>query len=143
MNNWTLMLARLIMAACLLPTGIAHLSNVSGLALSFRMQGLPYPNAVATACVVAETFGPLALVLGLAPRFTASVMVGTLLIVTGTLHRFWELIGVARQSEQALFVGNLATVAGLMFYLVSGPGDWSWQAIWKRLSTPGQAPKRR
>ena len=132
MTNWALLLARLTLAACCLPGAIARLLNPSGFAALLATKGMPYPQAVAAFCVVAEAFGPVAVALGFAPRFAASVLIGSLVITTATFHRFWEFAGAARQPEQAMFIGGFAMVAGLVFYAVSGPGDWSWQALWNR-----------
>src|SRR3954452_19848410 len=56
-TNWALLFARLTIAGCLVPAAIAHVSNISGFALSLWMKRMPAPNAVATACVMAEVFG--------------------------------------------------------------------------------------
>lgn len=136
MRDWTLLLARLAIAACLLPSAIGHVSNLSGLALSLWMRGMPFSHGVATGCAMAELFGALALVLGLAPRLTVSALASSLVITTGTLHRFWDVPGAARALEQAVFIGNAATLAALAFYLASGPGAWSWQGFWKAAPPP-------
>jgi putative oxidoreductase len=143
-RDWTLLLARLAMAACLLPSAIAHVSNVSGLALSLWMKGMPFSHGVATACAIGELFGALALALGLAPRLTVSALASSLVITTGTLHRFWDVPGSARALEQAVFLGNAAMLAALAFYVVSGPGAWSWQAFWRPAASPApqSAPKK-
>ena len=62
----------------------------------------------------------------------------TTVITTGTLHRFWEVVGPSRDVEQALFVAHLGLVAGLLFYAASGPGAWSWQSWWRG---PGEQAK--
>jgi putative oxidoreductase len=129
--NGVLLLARLMMASCFIPAAVTRVSNISGFSYQLWVKGMPYPSAVAAAVAVIEVFGPLALVLGFAPRLTASVLVGATVITTGTLHRFWEVVGPSRDVEQALFVGHLGLVAGLLFYAVSGPGAWSWQTWWK------------
>jgi uncharacterized membrane protein YphA (DoxX/SURF4 family) len=107
------------------------------------MKGMPASNAVATACVMAEAFGVVALTLGLAPRLAAAVIVGSLVVTTGTLHRFWDVVGAARGAEQAIFVGNLAIVAGLSYYALIGPGEWSWRAFWVRLRMPTEHPPQK
>jgi uncharacterized membrane protein YphA (DoxX/SURF4 family) len=121
-----------MMAACLLPEAVARAVNVSGFGLQLWMRGMPYPTAVASGVVVAELIAPVALVLGLAPRVAASVLIVTIVITTGILHRFWDLAGAARQTEQALFLAHAGLVAGLLFYAVAGPGAWSLQALWRR-----------
>jgi putative oxidoreductase len=142
-TNWVLLLGRLIVAACVLPPAIKRLSNVSGFSFQLALAEMPYPTVVATAVVVAEIFGPIALVLGLAPRAAAGVLVAATVVTTGTLHRFWEVGGaLARQAEQAIFIGNASLVAGLLFYAVSGPGAWSWQALWRRPEPPKPVKKQ-
>ena len=130
MRNWALLLARLTIAGCVLPAAVAHASNISGFALAFWMKGMPVPHAVATACVMAELAGALFLVLGLLPRLTASAVICSLVITTGTFHLYWDVVGAARAPERPIFIGNLAVVAGLTYYALIGPGDWSWRALW-------------
>ena len=132
MKDGALLPGRLILAASLVPEAVARATNVSGFGLQLWMKGMPYPTAVASGVVVAELIGPIALVLGLAPRLTASALIGTTVITTGILHRFWDLAGVARQTEQALFLAHAGLVAGLLFYAVAGPGAWSFKALWSR-----------
>ena len=144
MTNGVLLAGRLILAASLLPEAVARATNVSGFGLQLWMKGMPYPTAVASAVVVAELIGPIALVLGLAPRLTASALITTTVITTGILHRFWDLAGVARQAEQALFLAHAGLVAGLLFYAVAGPGAWSFKALWSRgAAKPKAAAKKK
>ena len=143
--NGMLLLARLMMASCFIPAAVTRVSNISGFSYQLWVKGMPYPSAVAAAVAVIEVFGPLALVLGFAPRLTASVLVGATVITTGTLHRFWEVVGPSRDAEQALFVVHLGLIAGLLFYAASGPGAWSWQTWWKgsgEKTTPAKKPTR-
>ncbi|ANY80579.1 hypothetical protein BB934_22050 [Microvirga ossetica] len=129
--NGILLLNRLLLAGCFLPAAIGRVTNISGFAATLTMKGVPYGDVVATLIVLAEVFGPLALIFGLAPRLSASVLIGALAVTTGTLHRFWEYGGLNRQAEQALFLSHLGVLAGLLFYALTGPGAWSWQAWWR------------
>ena len=144
MRDGALLAARLIIAGCVLPAVIAHATNISGFALSFWMKGMPASHAVATACVMAEAVGVLFLLLGVVPRVTASALITSLVITTGTFHRFWDFVGAARPTEQAIFIGNLAVIAGLIYYANTGPGDLSWRELWSRIqrpTEPGEKPK--
>ena len=138
LTNGALLTGRLILAAAFLPPAIAHLSNISGLAVRISVKGIPYGDVIAAAVALTETVAPLAIVIGLIPRLSASTLLIASLVTTGILHPFWELEGAARQIEQTLFIGQLGTVAALLFYLVTGPGAWSWQG-WRR----GNGPKRK
>ena len=153
LENGTLLLGRLLLAGCFLPSGIARLTNISGFAASLSLKGLPFPDVLAALGVLAEVFGPIALILGLAPRLTSLVLVAFTVVTTATLHRWWDFVGLARQAEQAIFLAHLGLLAGLMLYLVTGPGAWSVRG-WRRAgaeprkaapprkrATPGRAPR--
>lgn len=126
-----LCLARLGLAAALLPAGVARALNVSGFALTVAATGMPAPNAVATALVVANLFGPLALILGIVPRLTGLGLAAFALLTTFLLHRFWDLpVGALRVGEAALFQAGLGLSGGFLLYAAAGPGGWSWQGLW-------------
>jgi uncharacterized membrane protein YphA (DoxX/SURF4 family) len=133
--NGVLLLNRLLLAGCFLPAAIGRVTNISGFAAT--LTGMPYGDVVATLVVLAEVFGPLALIFGVAPRLSASALIAALVVTTGTLHRFWDYGGLTRQAEQAVFLSHLGVLAGLLFYGLSGPGAWSWQAWWR--GSHGQA----
>ncbi|MBD2749016.1 DoxX family protein [Microvirga sp. BT688] len=136
--NGVLLLNRLLLAGCFLPGAIGRAMNISGFAATLTMKGMPYGDVVATVVVVAEVFGPLALALGLAPRLSASVLIAAFVVTTGTLHRFWDYGGLTRQAEQAVFLSHLGVLAGLLFYTLTGPGAWSWQALWRGIGSPSK-----
>lgn len=142
-TNGILLLNRLLLAGCFLPPAIARLTNISGLAAGLTMKGMPYGDVVATIIVVAEIVAPLALILGLAPRLSASALIATLVITTGALHRFWDYGGLNRQAEQAVFLANLGVLAGLLFYLLVGPGAWSWQGWWNGAGAKAKPAKKK
>lgn len=143
MTNGALLLGRVLLAVSFLPPAISRLSNISGLAASLAMKGMPYADVVATLIVLAEVFGPLALVLGIAPRLSASALIASLVITTGALHRFWDYGGLNRQAEQAVFLANLGVLAGLIFYCLIGPGAWSWQAWWRGATGKAKPAKKK
>jgi putative oxidoreductase len=143
--NGILLLNRLLLAGCFLPTALGRVTNISGFAATLTMKGVPYGDVVATLIVLAEVFGPMALIFGLAPRLSASALMAALVVTTGTLNRFWEYGGLTRQTEQALFLSHLGVLAGLCFYALTGPGAWSWQAWWRgfgRQTKPAKSKKR-
>ncbi len=141
--NGILLMSRLLLAACFLPGAVGRLTNISGFAASLTLKGVPYADIVATCILLAEVFGPLALIFGLAPRLSASALIAALVVTTGTLHRFWDYGGLTRQAEQAVFLSHLGVLAGLLFYCLTGPGAWSWQSWWRGLSGTAKPAKRK
>ena len=123
-----LLVARVLLAVCLVQPAAAHAVNVSGLAFALAQKGMPFPGAVASLILLSELFGPAALALGVAHRLSAGVLIASTVITTGTLHRFWEFGGAARNLEQAVFMAQLGLVAALLFSIVAGPGAFSLQA---------------
>jgi putative oxidoreductase len=75
--------------------------------------------------VAIEVVGPVALIIGLWPLWTALALMALTLVTTWTTYRFGMFGAVFRQPQPVHLVKNLAVIAGLMFYAVSGPGAWS------------------
>jgi len=130
-SDGVLLAARMLLASSFIPAAAAHVSNVSGLAASLALEGMPSAALVAAAVTVAEVVGPALMALGIAPRLTASVLLGAVVITTGTLHRFWDMSAGVRNLEQAVFMGQLGIAAALLLYFLSGPGQWRLRA-WGR-----------
>lgn len=144
-QNSVLLAARLLMAAALLPTGIARALNVSGFALTLAGAGCPAPNAVATAAVIVQVFGPLALILGVMPRITGLVMALFVAAMAALLHPFWVYVGGSAVTERSFFLADLGLAGAFLMYAMTGPGAWSWQGYFARSgggSEPVRAPAR-
>ncbi|KAB1076003.1 DoxX family protein [Methylobacterium planeticum] len=134
-----LLSSRLLLAAALLPTGIARALNVSGFALTLAGTGLPAPNAVATAAVIVQVFGPLALLLGVLPRLTGLALAAFAAAMAVLLHPFWHYAGPAAVAERTLFLADLGLAGGFLLYALTGPGAWSWQG-WR--AAPSRQPAK-
>jgi putative oxidoreductase len=120
-----LLVARLLVAALLLPSGIDKLLHFSRFVASLAAKGVPYAKFVAALDVAVEVVGPVALIVGLWPMWTALVLVGFMAVTTWTTYRFGMFTAVFRQPQPVPLMKNLAVMAGLLFYAVSGPGAWS------------------
>jgi putative oxidoreductase len=120
-----LLVGRLLIAALFLPSGFNKLMSFSAFAASLAAKGLPYPTLIAGVLVAAEFLGPLALIIGLWPRWTALALIGftaaTLWLTYGK-----SLVGlVFRPRQNVDFFQNLAVIGGLLIYFACGPGVWS------------------
>ncbi len=124
-DDAALLLGRMLVAALLLPTSIDKLLHFSRVVASFAARGLPYPKVWAGFDVAIEVLGPIALIIGLWPRWTALVLIALTVATTWTTYRFGMFNAPFRQPPQVGVLKSLAVVAGLLFYTVSGPGAWS------------------
>jgi putative oxidoreductase len=124
-EDGALLLGRLFVAALFLPSGFNRLMTFSSFAASLAGKGMPYPTLLAGVLVAAEFLGPLALIIGLWPRWTALVLIGF------TAATLWMTFGqsvmglVLRPRQNVDFFQSLAIIGGLLFYFASGPGGWS------------------
>jgi putative oxidoreductase len=120
-----LLFGRLLIAALLLPSGFNKLMTFSAFAASLAAKGLPYPSVIAGVLVAAEFLGPLALIIGLWPRWTALALIG-FTAATLWLTYGMSLIGlIFRPRQNVDFFQNLAVIGGLLIYFACGPGVWS------------------
>ena len=71
LNDRALLLGRLLLAALYLPSGISKLLGFGAFAASLGAKGLPYSEGLRPAAAVAiAVLGPIALIPGVAPRWT-------------------------------------------------------------------------
>jgi len=125
-NDAVLLLGRLLLAALFLPSGIGKALGFGAFAASLAAKGLPYAEAWAAAAVTIEVLGPIALILGIAPRWTSVALIAFVIMATATTHRYWEFTeAAARRAQEINFYKNGGIVAALLFYFVSGAGAWS------------------
>jgi putative oxidoreductase len=120
-----LLLGRVFVASLFLPSGFNKLMAFSSVASSLAAKGLPYPELLAGLLVAAEFLGPVALIIGLWPRWTALALIGF------TAATLWMSYGpsvtglIFRPRQNVELFQNLAIIGGLLFYFASGPGGWS------------------
>jgi putative oxidoreductase len=124
-QDGALLLGRLFVAALFLPTGLGKLVAFSGFAASLGAKGVPYPALVAAVVVAAEVLGPLALIIGLWPRWTALVLIGFTAVTAWPTHRHAGVGVVFRPRQSGEILESLAIIGGLLFYFAGGPGSWS------------------
>jgi putative oxidoreductase len=125
-NDAFLLLGRLLLATLFLPSGISKAMGFGAFAASLAAKGLPYSEAWAAAAVAIEVLGPIALILGVAPRWTSVALIAFVIMATATTHRYWEFTeAAARRAQEINFYKNGGIVAALLFYFVSGAGAWS------------------
>ena len=125
-NDAALLIGRFLLAGLFLPSGISKAMGFAAFSASLTAKGLPYADAWAVAAVVIEVLGPIALILGVVPRWTALALIAFVIMATATSHRYWEFAdAAARRAQEINFYKYAGILAGLLFYFVSGAGAWS------------------
>ena len=123
-QDGALLLGRLLVAGLFLPGGLNKLLTFSSFAASLGAKGVPFPALAAAVIVAAEVLGPLALIIGLWPRWTALVLIGFTAVTAWPTHRHAGVGVVFRPRQNGVILESLAIIGGLLFYFASGPGSW-------------------
>ena len=122
-----LLIGRLFVASMFLPSGLDKLMNFSKFTASLASKGFPYAKFWAVVGVAVEVLGPVALIIGAWSRWTAVALIVFTLVMTWATYKS-AIFGMAfRQPQNPQFFKSVAVVAGLLFYFVSGPGNYSWR----------------
>jgi putative oxidoreductase len=120
-----LLFGRVLIAALFLPSGYSKLMAFSAFATSLAGKGVPYPEIAAGLLVAAEFLGPLALIIGLWPRWTAMALIGFTAAMLWLAHGPSMAGLVFRPRQNVDLFQNLAVIGGLLMYFACGPGGWS------------------
>ena len=126
-EDLALLMGRLFVAGLFLPSGFHKLMTFSAYAASLKAKGLPFAVLWAGVLVAAEVLGPLALVIGAWPRWTALALVAFTAVTLWINQRASFVGAVFRPRQNAELYRTLAIMGGLLFYFASGPGAWSWK----------------
>ena len=124
-QDGALLLGRLFVAALFLPSGLNKLLTFSAFATSLGAKGVLFPTLVGAIIIAAEVLGPVALIIGLWPRWTAVVLIGFSAVTHWLTHRHAGVGVVFRPRQNREILESLAVMGGLLFYFASGPGSWS------------------
>ena len=123
--------ARLGLGAIFLMSGWNKLFDLAKVAASFPARGLPAELGYVAPFV--ECFGGLFLIIGLATRYSALVMLAFTVVATFSSHRYWTFTDPAVYAQQSSnFWKNIAIMGGMLALFVSGGGRASVDGILRR-----------
>lgn len=125
LDSALLLVARLLLAYLFLPAGIGKITGFEGTVGYITSQGLPVPQLLAAAAIVAEVGGGLALILGFQTRLVSWGLAFFTLMAACLFHNYWTVTGAQAATQQLLFNKNLGVVGGLLALSVAGAGVWS------------------
>jgi putative oxidoreductase len=122
-----LLFARLFIASMFLPSGLEKLITFPKFSGSLGSKGLPYPEVWAVLTMAIEVLGPIALIAGAWSQWTAVALIVVTLFTTWTTYKSAMFSLSFRNPQHPHFFKNVAVMAGLLLYFVSGPGAFSWR----------------
>jgi len=123
-SDTLLLIARILMGWIFVRSGLGKLMDINAFIAAMPGRGLPGWLGYVAAPV--EFFGGIALILGLATRYVAALLLLFVIIATLSSHRYWEFAeAAARRAQDNNFYKNLAIMGGLVFAFVSAGGRFS------------------
>ena len=116
-NDALALLARVLLAAIFLLSGLAKLADPAGTAAYVASSGLPAPALGAWGAALLETLGGLALITGYRARPAAVALALFSVVAALFFHN-----NLADQNQMIHFMKNFALAGGLLQLAITGPG---------------------
>ena len=125
LDSTLLLVARLLLAYVFLPAGIGKITGFEGTVGYIASQGLPVPQLLAIAAIVAEVGGGLALIVGFQTRLAGWGLAIFTVAAAVLFHHYWDIDAAQAAAQKLNFVKNLGIAGGLLALSVAGAGAWS------------------
>ncbi|MFL6663634.1 MAG: DoxX family protein [Rhizobacter sp.] len=120
--------ARLLLAAMFILSGVGKLGDITGTAGYIAGAGLPAPAFLAVAAGLLELVAGLALVVGFKARWAALALGVFTLLATVVFHAYWAAPAAQQYVQQLMFMKNLAVAGGMFLVAALGAGPASIDA---------------
>lgn len=128
-----ILLGRIALGSIFVVSGFGKLTHVGGFEASLALKGVPLPWLAASVGAPVEFFGGLAIVLGMAGRYAALLMLAFTVVATLISHRFWEYSdAAARQTQLSNFSKNIAIMGGFLAIIAHGTGRFALDRFRRR-----------
>ncbi|MGA1219406.1 MAG: DoxX family protein [Ilumatobacteraceae bacterium] len=133
MNNTIFLLARIIMMAIFVRSGINHLTKEAIVGYA-QFKKIPNAQFAVRISGVLYLAGSIGIIFGVWGDLAALLTALLLLIVTITMHNFWTLEdAAAKATDQLMFMKNVSMIGGLLglaWAFSNGGGITLTDAIW-------------
>lgn len=123
--RWFAPLARVSVAVIFMVSAINKLVDPASSLAYMQANAVPAAPFLLYGAVFLEFFGGVGLILGWYTRAAALGLVVFLIPTTLIFHDFWNMAGVMAQTQQSMFLKNLAILGSALFFMAVGPGPIS------------------
>lgn len=128
--DFLLLVARVFLGWIFVQSGFNKLMGLSGFATGMTGRGVP--SFLAYIAPFVEFFGGLGLLLGLATRYSALLIIAFTIAATWIAHRYWTMTEPARGANTTQFWKNVSILGGLLALFAAGPGSLSVDRLLRR-----------
>jgi putative oxidoreductase len=123
-----ILVARLLLALLFIIFGWKKLTGFSGTVVYMAATGAPAPELSAIIAIIMEFFAGLAIILGLATRPLALLLLLYTLATAIIGHHYWTMTGMEQFEAMINFYKNVSIMGGLLLLYVTGAGKYSVDA---------------
>ncbi len=123
MQKWILLIARILLSAIFLKSGLDKISDYAGTQQYMAAAGIPFPALLLPPTILVELLGGLSLLLGYKARIGAIVLFLFLIPTTLIFHTDFS-----QRIQTIQFMKNLAIMGGLLMLYGTEPGGISLDA---------------
>ena len=114
-DNYLSLLTRAFLSAIFIWSGINKILNPVATQLNMSAHGMPLTSIFLVGAIALEILGGLSVLLGIKPRWGATMLVVFLIPATLIFHTDFST-----EIEQAMFLKNLAMLGGLLMLIRHG-----------------------
>jgi putative oxidoreductase len=130
-QDFLLLLGRVLLGWIFVQSGWRKLMDIPGFVVTMPRRGLP--DVLGYIAPPVEFFGGVLILLGLATRYTALLILLFTIIATFSSHRYWDFADAAqRQQQHTQFWKNVSMMGGQVLLFVIGAGRYSLDRLLMR-----------
>jgi len=119
-------IGRVLLGSLFLMNVWPRLTNgVGGFVRYLTSLGVPAPEFFAWLSTAIELLAGIALVVGVATRYSALLLLLYVIVATVIAHRYWEYPAAGQAAQYNNLIKNLAVMGGLVLVYVTGAGRFS------------------
>ena len=125
-NDALLAVGRIALAILFVMSGLEKVMDIPGTAAAIGGKGLPMPNVLAIATVVAELGGGLLIIVGWQTRIVALALAIFTAVAGYFFHDFWHYPEGAQYTNNLIhFMKNVSIIGGFLMLCATGAGRYS------------------
>jgi putative oxidoreductase len=125
MEKYGPLVVRILLAQLFIISGFGKITAFARTAADMASTGMPMSEMLLVLTITLEFGGGILLVLGWRARWIAAAFFGFTLLASLIFHPFWAAEPAQAMSQQINFMKNLATMGGMLFVVVHGPGPFA------------------
>ena len=129
-QDFLLLLGRVLLGWIFILSGWRKLMDIPASAASMPRRDLP--TFLGYIAPPVEFIGGICLVVGLATRYAALLMLLFVIIATFSSHRYWNYPEAQRANQNSHFWKNISMMGGTVLLFVTGAGRYAVDAMLQR-----------